>query len=337
MKHAVFFGSYEMTLDAKHRLSVPAAVRKSIVPDRDGESLFAIIGQNRKIWLYTEKAYEQGAERDLNMTPGPQDIEFDHVMYGMANKLDMDAQFRILIPEKLLKKTGTENAVTLVGSRDHLELWNQADWAAYENDIDARRAEITAAQRAERGAERDKLLAPRKGSGSNASKNSGTGHDRLVVVAENGCSAHRHLRLAPGIGANTGLLKDSQTPSSHDWSSRKRTFAWRRIKSNGRGNGVLNRHSRAADSLHNGSAPRPLFVLQVHGSLLQHEPQSASGIVSRDGAIPCSLPQDGGSPLQRRGQGCPAAWYRFSSSARTTQLAKRGYQTRLATLDRQGR
>ena len=56
------FGNYELTLDEKNRLLVPSDIRKAWNPE-DAESLVIVPGVNRKLWLYTEKFYEQMAAR----------------------------------------------------------------------------------------------------------------------------------------------------------------------------------------------------------------------------------------------------------------------------------
>ena len=154
-KQAVFYGSHDLTLDPKHRLSVPAAVRRCIVPERDGDAFFAIIGLNKKIWLFTENAYIDQAEQPLNMTPGDDEMAYNQLWYGTATRVEMDGQGRILIPDKILKKTETTNDVTVVGNRDHLQIWNQQDWLAREAELEAKRSEIAALR-----AERAKLMNP---------------------------------------------------------------------------------------------------------------------------------------------------------------------------------
>ena len=141
-KHAVFFGSYDLTLDSKHRMLIHSEVRSCIVPERDGEAFFAIVGLNQKIWLLTESAYADQAEQPLDMIPGEDEMAFNQLWYGMTSKLAPDSQGRVLLPEKFLVKTKTGREVVLVGMRDHLEIWNRTDWAAREIELEAQRMEI---------------------------------------------------------------------------------------------------------------------------------------------------------------------------------------------------
>ncbi len=143
------FGNYDLTLDEKNRLLVPSDIRKAWNPE-DVESLVIVPGVNRKIWLYTEKFYEaMAAKMDSELSPEADEVEYDQLNFATAQRLEMDKAGRILIPEKLVKKGQLGREVTVVGMRDHVEIWNRGEWAAHEEELENRRAEIAA--RAKRG------------------------------------------------------------------------------------------------------------------------------------------------------------------------------------------
>jgi MraZ protein len=129
MQHAILYGEHELTIDEKNRMLVPAEIRKSLSPQRDGEAFFIVIGKNRKPWLYPEKYYEQLASQGQQaLTPSDDALAFDQYHFARASKIEWDKQGRVLLPDKTLKRTGTGREITLIGARDHLELWNRADW-----------------------------------------------------------------------------------------------------------------------------------------------------------------------------------------------------------------
>ena len=116
-------------LDEKNRLLVPSDIRKSLVPERDGEAFFLVVGQNRKPWIYTEKYYENlVSSGEQRLMPNEDVLAFNQYFFAMASRAECDKAGRILIPEKTLQRTGTKREVTLIGARDHLEVWNRADW-----------------------------------------------------------------------------------------------------------------------------------------------------------------------------------------------------------------
>ena len=143
MRHLLLYGEFELTIDEKNRLLVPSDVRKRLQPDRDGEAFFLVVGVNGRPWLYPELYYEQlVSQHSADVTPGEDLLAFDQMNFAMASRLEWDKQGRVLFPEKTLKRTGLSREVTLIGVKDHLELWNRSDWEVEREALLARRTEI---------------------------------------------------------------------------------------------------------------------------------------------------------------------------------------------------
>lgn len=139
----LLFGNYELTIDDKNRMLVPSEIRKAIDPQTDGDAFFLVTGVNHKLWLYPEKYYEALALRmQSEMAPEEDLLAFDQLNFAMASRVEWDKQGRILIPDRVLKKSGLGRDVTLIGMRDHAEIWNRADWDARIDELDRKRAEI---------------------------------------------------------------------------------------------------------------------------------------------------------------------------------------------------
>jgi len=160
VRHPVLYGEYELTIDEKSRLLVPSDVRRAIPPEF-GESFFVVMGTNRVPWLYAERHYEELAmQAPADVTPDDDQLMFDQLHFGMARKISPDKQGRVLIPDKTLKRAAIGREVTLVGARDHLELWNREDWEVRREELYKRQKEI--ADRAKLARRQD----PPQGSGS---------------------------------------------------------------------------------------------------------------------------------------------------------------------------
>lgn len=143
MRHLVLYGNYELTVDDKNRILVPSEVRKKLEPERDGEAFFLVTGRDGRLWLYPERYYEQLVSREpTELTPSEDTLAFDRMMLGLASRVEWDKQGRVLLPDRALKRAGIGKDVTLVGARDHLELWNRADWDAAREQLEARRADV---------------------------------------------------------------------------------------------------------------------------------------------------------------------------------------------------
>jgi MraZ protein len=138
VQHAIFIGEHELSIDEKGRLLVPAEIRRSIDPDRDGGAFYLVVGQNRKPWLWPQRTYEEiVSQRENDLTPDEDMLAFDQLYFAMASRVEPDKQGRILVPDKILRRTGTSKEVTLLGVRDHLELWNRSDWEGrFEQNLD---------------------------------------------------------------------------------------------------------------------------------------------------------------------------------------------------------
>jgi MraZ protein len=130
-------GTFELTIDAKNRLSIPFVLRRKLDPERDGHALYVVPGRRTgTLALYPEKYYER-LRADLPGDDALSDEAFAYRQFESSQSalLDPDGQGRVLIPERLLKRAGMDKDVTLIAVRDHLELWQRADFEAFEAEM----------------------------------------------------------------------------------------------------------------------------------------------------------------------------------------------------------
>lgn len=129
-----FVGAYDLTIDGKNRLSIPNAVRSKMNCDSDGRAFYVVPGRRRGTLAVFPDQY---FERTRRFVPADEQLsEEGHAWrefeYSQSALLDPDGQGRILIPDRLLKSAGVSKVVTLIGVQDHLEIWNRADFEAFE-------------------------------------------------------------------------------------------------------------------------------------------------------------------------------------------------------------
>ena len=157
MPHAILYGEHELTLDEKNRVLVPAEIRKALDPERDGRAFFLVVGQNQRLWFYPDVYYSQIVTKtDQELTLHEDELAFDQMHFARASRVEWDSQGRLVIPGKALRRTGLgegDRDVTLIGVRDHLELWRRSEWDAREAELARRHSEIVAqrARHARRG------------------------------------------------------------------------------------------------------------------------------------------------------------------------------------------
>ena len=125
-------GEYQHVVDGKSRVLISNKLRNQIDVDEHGSNFYLILGANGILCLYPEKYFEQIA---LAVTPGTtapdEAVAFERMSFALASKVELDGQGRLLLNEKLRKRAGLKDNITLVGVRDHIELWNSESWEQY--------------------------------------------------------------------------------------------------------------------------------------------------------------------------------------------------------------
>ena len=127
-------GEYEHTIDEKGRLFISNKLRSQIDVDEHGSNFYLVLGVNGILCLYPEKYFQQIALAVAPGTAAPDEaVVFERMSFALASKVELDRQGRLLLSEKLRRRAGLQNSITLIGVRDHIELWNAASWEEYLN------------------------------------------------------------------------------------------------------------------------------------------------------------------------------------------------------------
>jgi len=128
-------GEYQHVIDAKNRVLVSNKLRNQIDADEHGSNFYLVLGVNGILCLYPEKYFEQIV---LSVAPGTaapdEAVAFERMSFALASKVELDGQGRLLLNERLRKRAKLRDQITLVGVRDHIELWNNEDWEQYLSD-----------------------------------------------------------------------------------------------------------------------------------------------------------------------------------------------------------
>lgn len=124
-----FYGEFDLMLDEKNRLPIPAAIRKQLDPEIDGKAFYLVFIRQWP-WLYPMKYYEKiMSQVPISLEPTDKEIAYAHRRFGMASLAEWDAQGRILIPETTLRRCeNLGKELTIVGANDHLEIWQRQAW-----------------------------------------------------------------------------------------------------------------------------------------------------------------------------------------------------------------
>ena len=128
----MFLGEYEHTIDAKGRMAVPAKYRQQI---KEG----AVVSRGMGICLSVhpmQRWEEKSAELASNKNNEElRDIE--RRIYASAGEIELDAQGRMIIPARLRAYAHLDSEVSVVGVRDHFEIWDRVTWQTYQEQLDS--------------------------------------------------------------------------------------------------------------------------------------------------------------------------------------------------------
>ena len=140
----VFTGSYELTVDEKGRILIPADVRKELDEERDGKGLMIAPGQNGKPWFYTMNYFRDVIAPRTN--DAVLDTDFlDYMTYvtSSAKPILPDKQNRIVLPDDDdYPRDALGRDVVLVGVSNHLQLWRRDEWKQHKAALRQRGPEL---------------------------------------------------------------------------------------------------------------------------------------------------------------------------------------------------
>jgi MraZ protein len=136
-----FRGTFDYTLDAKNRLTVPARFRAELA----GGVVLAK-GLERCVAVWTPDAYDTYTAAALaGLHPLSKEAQKLRRFFS-ANSLDteLDAAGRVMVPAFLLEHAGLSKDVVVTGAGDALEIWDRTTWATYNDALASDVDEITA-------------------------------------------------------------------------------------------------------------------------------------------------------------------------------------------------
>ena len=132
-------GNFTHKLDGKGRMVLPAHFR-----DEMGATVIATISTNRRcIAVRSENEWEKfdarlQAEFEANNRIAP----VRTMILGFAKDIDIDSAGRILVPVELRNRLKIGSEVSVIGSRDHIQIWDMKSWNDWCDEIEPRFDEL---------------------------------------------------------------------------------------------------------------------------------------------------------------------------------------------------
>ncbi len=129
MQRPLLVGEFEITLDAKNRIAIPARLRPVFT-----EGIYVTQENERCLGGYSPEEFRRRLEEDVDVTRAGSVQRRDVKRRLAATAVsfpDLDKQGRVTLPAKHLDYSGISRDVTVIGVADHVEIWDRDAWTEY--------------------------------------------------------------------------------------------------------------------------------------------------------------------------------------------------------------
>ncbi|MFO1092135.1 MAG: cell division protein [Planctomycetaceae bacterium] len=124
-------GTYQRALDDKQRLAIPKRLRDAI-GDAELKELYVAPEVGRSLSIFSPRTFERRAVRIEELSPARSSVaNYLRLYYSQAERVEIDGQGRIRLPERLVEFAQLKQDVVLIGVHDHVEIWDSAVWTAF--------------------------------------------------------------------------------------------------------------------------------------------------------------------------------------------------------------
>jgi MraZ protein len=122
-------GTYQCSLDEKGQLTLPRSIRDQL---NGSDTVLLSPGPDKCLWLTNQHHLERLGERLDQSQANEADVRvFKRLYFAQTEKLAINGDGRVTIPERLGQFAGLHQEVVLVGIDDHFEVWDAARWRSY--------------------------------------------------------------------------------------------------------------------------------------------------------------------------------------------------------------
>ncbi len=138
----MFFGTYNHTIDAKGRTSLPVKLREALAAAGEPRIVLLRNSHSRSLLALPLSQWTELARRVSAASPFDAAMQRNVLKYvASAHEVDLDVHGRVLVPPPLREWAGLQREVVWVGMGGYIQLYDQP---SYEAEM---AAEIPAEQR----------------------------------------------------------------------------------------------------------------------------------------------------------------------------------------------
>ncbi|HLM50099.1 MAG TPA: division/cell wall cluster transcriptional repressor MraZ [Solirubrobacteraceae bacterium] len=137
-----FRGTFDYSLDAKNRLTVPAKFRPTLA----GGVVLSRSLDVPCVELWRPDAYDRFTTESLkDLNPmAPEVRRLRRFFASSSFETELDGAGRVAVPPPLAQHASLDKEVTVVGAEDHLEIWSRDAWLAHDAELAAEVPDLAA-------------------------------------------------------------------------------------------------------------------------------------------------------------------------------------------------
>src|SRR5262245_7331829 len=124
-------GTFQRALDDKQRLAIPKRLRDAM-GDLELKELYVAPEVGRSLSIFSPGTFERRATRIEELSPARSSVaNYLRLYYSQAERVEIDGQGRIRLPERLVEFAQLKQDVVLIGVHDHIEIWDSTVWSEF--------------------------------------------------------------------------------------------------------------------------------------------------------------------------------------------------------------
>ena len=126
-------GEYPLTLDSKNRVVLPASLRREL-PGGELSTMVLTTGRRAQwLQLWTRRTWKARVDEiyDKYDSDDEEAENFIRDLMATADELDLDKQYRFVLPDNKKKQAGIVKDVVFIGMRDKIEIWAAEAYEVY--------------------------------------------------------------------------------------------------------------------------------------------------------------------------------------------------------------
>ncbi|WP_027124025.1 division/cell wall cluster transcriptional repressor MraZ [Mycoplasmoides pirum] len=134
----MFLGTFEHSLDAKNRISLPSRLRSKI-----SSAVVVSKGFDGCLEVRTPEDFENYAQSLNKLSNTHKDSRIIvRQIFANSTDIELDASNRILIPANLLKEANLKKDIVIIGAGKKMEIWDKQAYEKFKSESDEKFEEV---------------------------------------------------------------------------------------------------------------------------------------------------------------------------------------------------